>query len=643
MKLNKEILEILKNERSWATKDLIKYFDITEEQLYSVLLEVLEIEVGKLDFDFNVNRYKYLYKVFKYFSNISDEENITRVSKKLKKLQSSCNFSLKKAIKNGNKNALFDNVIYKIVDIIEVTLLKLEFNKTAENSATEDQNSQNYKFLHELIYNVKNYDYVFEILKSSYKQIYTTNPQGQPLIDELINHYIKIVKDNDNLFDIIYFEKVIKIFIDFKVFSLDKSYLQKTINYLLNSIDNLKREKIRKPEIERIKFFLNEIIKDLKQNNEKNKLDDINFKYNISEDFDEDVLEEARNTVVINNNGYIDLRKKYIITIDSPDTKMYDDACSFEKLKNGNYLLGIYVADVDSLVAYNSTLDQVAYQKAESIYLPNNKIIMFPYELTHKLSLYEQKDRYAIGHFFLFDSNMNFLSFNVRRTIINVNHNLDYLDVEKALSKPYDIDLYTVLKDMVLATEQLASKQIYNEQYETIKKIKRSVITTDENPENHYKEHKERSIFSTFIVLMNHYIASFFDEHREIPFPYHVNLSKYDDYVIKDLKQKIYDNANFEAILDCLNEIYIPSFYSTENLGHNGLNLTSYSNASNPLRQYISLITERLVKHHMIDKNDSLLFELDEMQRICDDINNQQRINFEYKKEFIKLQHSKRG
>ena len=640
---SKEILEILKNEHNWSIKDFMKHFNVDEEQLYCDFLEIIEDEVCKLDFDFDVNRYKYLYKVFKYFDNLGNNEEINKISKRLKKIQANCNHRLKKAIKNGNENAIFDNVIYKIIDIIEVTLLKLEFNQTTDLLADNDQNSRNYKFLHELIYKVKNYDYVFEVFKSSYKLIYTTNPQGQSLIEELINHYIQIVKDNSNLFDVIYFEKVIKIFLDFKIVSLDKNYLQKLINKLLHSIDDLKREKIKRQEIERIKFFLNEIIKDLKQSNEKSEIEDINFKYNISEEFDEDILEEARNAIRIDNKKYIDLRRKYIITIDSPDTRMYDDACSFEKLKNGNYLLGIYVSDVDSLVTCNSNLDRIAYQRAESIYLPNHKITMFPEELTHRLSLYEQKSRLAIGHFFLFDSNMDFVSFQVRRTIISVKHNLDYYDVENSLAKSDDIYLYNVLKSMVIATERLSDKQIYSEQYETLKTIKRSIITTDENYKYNYKEHKERSIFSTFIILMNHYIANFFDEHKDIPFPYHVNLSKYDDYVIKDLKQKIYDNADFETILDCLNEIYIPSFYAVKNLGHNGLNLASYANASNPLRQYISLLTERLVKHHIIDKNDYPLFEIDEMKKICDDVNNQQRINFEYKKEFMKIKRGRKG
>ena len=85
-----------------------------------------------------------------------------------------------------------------------------------------------------------------------------------------------------------------------------------------------------------------------------------------------------------------------------------------------------------------------------------------------------------------------------------------------------------------------------------------------------------------------------------------------------------------------LNEVYIPSFYSIENLGHSGLNLNSYSNVGNPLRQYISLITERLVKRHIIDKIDEPLINIDDMNKICEHINNRQKINYEYKQEYIK-------
>jgi len=283
-------------------------------------------------------------------------------------------------------------------------------------------------------------------------------------------------------------------------------------------------------------------------------------------------------------------------------------------------------------------LDKEAYQKAENIYLINHHISMLPYELIDRISLHQSKDRLAIGYFFTFDPQMNLIDFQVKRSLINIKYNLDYNDVSNLLTTSSNIELFNTLKAMIKATEHLKEKQIYDEKYQTFKEIKRSVI----NPCQPEFKNGEASIFSTFSILMNNYVASFFSKHPEIPFPYHVNLSKYDDYIIRDLKTKLYNNESLDSILSCLNEIYVPSFYSTDNLGHNGLNLKSYSNASNPLRQYISLVTERLVKYHIIDCIDYPIIDINNMNAICEYINNKRSINEEYRQEFIKCFHKRK-
>lgn len=626
----KELLKILKTDFNWTEQELIEKFNITKKELFELLILVIEKEIKNLDFDPNLDRYKYLYKVFKYFDSLEDDSIILFVIRRLKRLSEYCNLKVNKAIKNGVDTAFFDNVIYKIIDIINVTLLKLEFVHKTVNE--EDINSRNYKFLYELIYNIKNYDYVFEIFKTSSKLMYTITPGKELLFDELINHYIEIVITGENHYDIIYFEKIIKMFLNSKKFIVDKSHLKQLINKLLLSIDNLKRKKIKSHEIKRIEFFLNEVINDLRNNN-INDFTDLNYKYGIIDGFSSEILLETKNTCVLDDTMYLDLRKKFVITIDCPKTKTFDDACLFEQLEDGRFLLGIFVSDVDVFFKMDSLLDNEAFKRAESIYLKDHQITMLPYEFSNIASLNKGDNRYTIGYFFTFDSQMNLTEFYVKRAIINVKYNLDYYDVSKALNNCYDIKLFNTLKDMIKATEKLAEMHVYNEQYKTVKEIKRGIVNID----NSKFKNGESSIFSTFIVLMNHYIANYFNMHPEIPFPYHVNLSRYDDYIIKDLKMKIVNNDNFESILSHLNEIYIPSFYSTENLGHNGLNLASYSNASNPLRQYISLVTERLVKHHMIDLKEEPLINLNDMNKICEYINNRQKVNFEYEQEYIKL------
>lgn len=637
MQYTKEILNILKDTRSWSEEEILNKLKISKKTFYDHLLFIVLEEIKKLDFDTKTYKYKYLYKIFKYFEVLEDKYIINECTKKLKKVDIYLNEKIKRAIKQGNENISFDNVISKLIDIVGVTLLKLEFDPK-DKEQNVNQNNRNYMFLCELIYNVKNYDYVYEVFKTSKHLMYTTNNEGKLLIEELIEHYIKCVMEGNNHYDIIYFEKIIKIFLNSKKFIMEKECTLKLINKLLNHIDNLKRTKLKKREIERIKFFLEEIIKDLKNINAIKDYNELSYKYGIIDGFSDEALLEAKTGLIIDNNKYIDYRDKFTITIDSPGTKVYDDACFFEQLKNGTFLLGVFVSDVDAYLKPHMLLDKEAYQKAENIYLINHHISMLPYELIDRISLNQSKDRLAIGYFFTFDPQMNLIDFQVKRSLINIKYNLDYNDVSNLLTTSSNIELFNTLKAMIKATEHLKEKQIYDEKYQTFKEIKRSVI----NPCQPEFKNGEASIFSTFSILMNNYVASFFSKHPEIPFPYHVNLSKYDDYIIRDLKTKLYNNESLDSILSCLNEIYVPSFYSTDNLGHNGLNLKSYSNASNPLRQYISLVTERLVKYHIIDCIDYPIIDINNMNAICEYINNKRSINEEYRQEFIKCFHKRK-
>ena len=87
----------------------------------------------------------------------------------------------------------------------------------------------------------------------------------------------------------------------------------------------------------------------------------------------------------------------------------------------------------------------------------------------------------------------------------------------------------------------------------------------------------------------------------------------------------------------------MPSFYSVQNKGHNGLNLTSYSTPCNPLRQYASVIIQRLVKRHMIDRIDEPLIDFSGMEEICEHLNDRRKINDEYKREYVKYLRNKNG
>lgn len=635
MEYQVEVLKKLKQKTSFKVEDYLKEFKISEKDFYNLLLVVVEKEVKDLDFDVCVDKYKYLYKVFKYFDELEDIHIIKNVSRKIKSLKIFCENKLTKALKEGKEEALFDHVIYKLLDIFDVTLLKLDFNLNATNLDKNDLNNKNYIFLKELIFDIQSYNYVYEAFKTSTYLMYTKSPSGKSLLEELIDYYIEIVKKHDESadnYEIIYVEKVINLFLTSSKFKIEKGELVRLNNKLLLSIDNLKREKIKRREVSRISFFLNEIIKDLKAGVGNNSLDDIDYKFGIQKDFSLETQMEASQIYLIDEQKYFDMQEKFVITIDSPGTQIFDDAISFEKMKDGTYLLGIYVADVDAFVKPNSVLDLEALARTESIYFPLAQVPMFPYELSNKLSLTQDKKRPAIGYFFKFDTNMEVMEFKTQRVMVNVNYNLDYNAVHKELDVFENLKMYETLKEMLWATELIKEKTKTDATYQAVKNIKRCVM----NGTSYDSKYNEGSIFATFIVTMNHYVATYFDKKEYIPFPYHVNLAAYDDTVIKRLQTKFHENNDISSVIDCLKEIYIPSYYSTVNFGHKGLNLDAYANASNPLRQYVSLLTSRLVKRHIIDGIEEPMIDLASMNNLCEQINNRIELNLDYKNECAK-------
>ena len=129
MQHEKEFIRLLRKERSYKEEELIKSFHITKKEFYQLCIYILDDRVKKLQFDSDPNRYKYLYKIFKYFDNIEEENSIIYVVRKLKNIRSYCQQVLEKNLKSENKKENPDNILNKIIGIIEVTLMRIDFNQ----------------------------------------------------------------------------------------------------------------------------------------------------------------------------------------------------------------------------------------------------------------------------------------------------------------------------------------------------------------------------------------------------------------------------------------------------------------------------------------------------------------------------------
>lgn len=368
---------------------------------------------------------------------------------------------------------------------------------------------------------------------------------------------------------------------------------------------------------------------------------------NILVDFSKEALEELKDIPDVldtdyelkNNPNLVDLRNKKIITIDGIDAKDLDDAIRVEKLENGNYLLGVYIADVSNYVKEHSFLDIDAFNRGTSVYLPDRVIPMLPKKLSNGIcSLNEGVDRLIMACEMEIDLNGKVLKHNIFEGIINSTHRMNYDDVNKILEEEnedlikeyqdiYDMllqarDLAKIRKEMRLKRgsfefESLEPKLILNK-FGKVERIDLRIQKTAEN------------LIEEFMLCANETVAEAMTW-LDIPFIYRVHEEPKDEkltkllysldqfgYTVKVKNKKALPKALQQILLDMQDEskteeerttdaiiskLMIRSMakakYQEQNIGHYGLASTCYTHFTSPIRRYPDLLVHRLIKEFM--------------------------------------------
>lgn len=641
---------ILKEHGTKPLDEISAQLRMSDYRTKQLLLQFLNNEIGCLRPNASSDNAKYLYKIFKYFEFVSDETEEQWVVTNLERAAYLC----KKRIKETKNDKSFSNsdrnIFKKLLDIIDVSLLNIEYQEIEENARHEimpnyskEDSKTSYNLLNYLIYDVRNYNYLFELLKMFPENLIVKNANGIYLIEELICKYIDAVKDDHSNIDIIYYEKIVKLFLNDPKLAIEmgvgiEDKLIKKLEEVLEKIDNglhVPKDK------DKSNFFLKEVICDISKKESDNRcMKQINYKYDVKEYFERPVIEEAKKlTTTHYGEQILDCRNKYTVTVDNENTWAYDDACSLEQLPNGNYLLGIYVADVTLAVPRNSLVDLEARKRAETLYLGSYNITMLPVSLTHKLTLKQNEDRNAIGYFFELDKDANCLDFSVKRCLINVDTNYSYDTVNCLLTDSRNIEEIKTLKQMYYISNKFHENSDIRMQYRTLKKMKKTI--ENNTISTNIPTDIAATMIADFMVQTNAFVANYFHKHPEIPFIYRINLSSYGNDIVEKIKDISKSNVSFEELTAYIKYICPPSIYSSLNLGHNGLVLPAYCHATNPLRNYPSLEVERIIVDHMI--NDGSNIDLNQskiyLDKLCNSMNSRMSLNLDYideTKQYIK-------
>ncbi len=337
------------------------------------------------------------------------------------------------------------------------------------------------------------------------------------------------------------------------------------------------------------------------------------------------------------------LLEKMIITIDGDDAKDLDDAISLEYNDKGNYLLGVYIADVSYYVTENSRLDIEALERGTSIYLPDRVIPMLPKELSNGIcSLNENEPRLVMACEMEIDQNGKLLNYDIFEAIIINKHRMTYSNVNAMLEeknkeirdKYYDI--YPMLKLMNNLSKILNKKRIKKGSFEF--ETQEPKLVLDEKGKvvdiTIRSQRSAEKLIEEFMLAANECVAEAMTW-LNVPFIYRVHEEPKDEKINKLLMMldlfghpvKIKNKKSLpkmlqEVLLDLneveekteeevakdsiINKMMIRSMakakYQEYNIGHFGLASTCYTHFTSPIRRYPDLLVHRLIKEFMLSK-----------------------------------------
>lgn len=326
-----------------------------------------------------------------------------------------------------------------------------------------------------------------------------------------------------------------------------------------------------------------------------------------------------------------DVRPVLTFTIDPDDAKDFDDAISFETLKNGNHLIGVHIADVTHYVTPGSTIENEAQNRATSVYLVDRVIPMLPETLSNELcSLRPHEDKFTFSAMFEMDSKANVISTWIGKTVIHSDHRFTYDDVQKILESnagKYSDELTTVNSlAKILRAQRMEYGAIAFEKSE----VKFKLDDKKKPIDVFFKVQKDaHKLIEEFMLLANKAVAikvgkKQSESDKVKTFVYRIH-DQPDPIKLKELGQFVgrfgykVDLGTPQKIATSINEMLqqvkgrpeqnivemltirtmAKAEYSPNNIGHFGLSFPFYSHFTSPIRRYPDMMAHRMLYSYL--------------------------------------------
>ena len=369
--------------------------------------------------------------------------------------------------------------------------------------------------------------------------------------------------------------------------------------------------------------------------------------------FDKEVLAEVKKLDQQISREEIKKRKDYrdilTFTIDPVDAKDFDDALSIRNLDNGNYEIGVHIADVSHYVKPNTLLDKIAYERATSVYLPDRVNPMLPEKISNELcSLRPHEDKYTFSAIFQITNRAEIKHTWLGRTIIHSNHRFSYDEVQDIIEKKDGLHYKPIVLLNELAKKFRAERfrngainfSSQEVKFQLDEKGKPLGIVIKESKDAH-------KLIEEFMLLANRAVASYVSKIKvnkePIPFPYRIHDTP-DDEKLKpfaafakkfgytfDLHDEAAVASSFNKLLKdvqgkpeqhVLEQLGIrtmsKAIYTSSNIGHYGLGFEHYCHFTSPIRRYPDVMVHRILLQ-CLEKDLKLDKKMDERCKHCSD------------------------
>ncbi len=369
--------------------------------------------------------------------------------------------------------------------------------------------------------------------------------------------------------------------------------------------------------------------------------------------------------------GRRDFRGIPTLTIDPVDAKDFDDALSLQKLPNGNWEVGVHIADVTHYIKPGSILDKEAINRATSIYLVDRVVPMLPEKLSNNLcSLRPNEDKLCFSAVFELDDNAHVVKQWFGSTIICSNNRLSYEDAQAIIDTGKG-----TMSEEILTLHRLA--QIFRKI-----RFQKGSISFD-RAEPHFKLDKDgkplnvffventtsHQLIEEFMLLANRKVAEFCSGIMQTESPPRQGTGKTFVYRVHDHPnmEKLEAFAGFvsrfgytlsitseKSIASSLNNLLVKvkgtneenivenlalramakADYSVDNIGHYGLGFKYYTHFTSPIRRYPDMMVHRLLKYYLDGKGAKP--DRNELEALCKQSSNMERLSMEAERASIK-------